>query len=140
LSDLIYTFDGPDDARLYLRQIGTLWAAWVVALVGLLIAHAFVLIVWGVVAVVGLLLLARPIQARAERVVPENQVEGGAVNTALRGGTTRDRALRELAYGTAPMRVALETAGLSQRWVVTRHLVVAVTLLGMAYVVFGPRP
>ena len=140
MSDLIYTFDGPDDAGTYLRQIGTLWTAWVVGLGGLLVTNAAVLVVWAIVAFVGLLVLARPLQARAEGVVPENQVEGGVVNTALRGGTTRDRALRELAYGTTPMRVALRMVGASERWVIMRHLVVAITILGMVYVIFGPRP
>ena len=136
----MYTFDGPSDAGTYLRQVGTLWAVWVVGLGGLLVTQAVILIAWAVVVFAALLLLARPIQARAEKAVPENQVEGGAVNTALRGGTTRDRALRELAYGTAPLRIALRTVGASERWVILRHVVVALTILGMVYVVFGPRP
>jgi len=140
LTELNYTFAGAQDARLYLRQIGTLWAVWVVGLFGLLLTDALLLIIWAVVIIGTLLILARPIQARAEEIVPKNEVEGGAVDTALRGGTTRDRALRELAYGTHPLRVALVTAGYSPRWVMARHFVVAMTILGLVYTVFGPRP
>ncbi len=140
MSNLVYTFDSPDDARTYMREVITLWVAWAVGLAGLLATNAGILAAWAVVTLVTLFLLARPIQRRAEQVVPVSQPEGGVVNTALRGGTTRDRALRELLYGTGPQRVALKMAGMSQRWVGLRHLVVALTFLGMAYVVFGPRP
>lgn len=140
MNELVYTFENQNDAGSYLRQIATLWTAWVVGLAGLLVTQAVVLVVWAVVVFVALFLLARPIQARAEAAVPENQVEGGVVNTALRGGTTRDRALRELAYGTAPLRVALRTVGRSERWVMVRHLVVALTILATLYVFFGTRP
>ncbi len=77
------------------------------------------------------------IQARSIRAVPENAVEGGALNTAFRGGTTRDRALRELLYGTAPLRIALSDLGLNPRWVVMRHLVVTLTIFAMVYIVLG---
>lgn len=140
MSELTYTFDGTEDARTYLREVSTLWVTWIVGLAGLLITHAVLLFVWAVVVLVSLFFVARPLQRRAEQAVPENQVEGGVVNTALRGGTTRDRALRDYFYGTAPLREALRMTGMSERWVVMRHLVIALTLLGLVYVVFGPRP
>ena len=140
MTDLTYAFDGPDDARSYLREASTVWVVWILALVGLMVTHAVVLAVWAVIGLTTLLIVARPLQRRAERLVPENKVEAGKVNTAMRGGTTRDRVLRELFYGTGPVRAALDTAGMSQRWVVIRHLVVALTILAMIYVVFGPRP
>ena len=140
MSESIYKFDGPDDARAYLREVSNVWVFWIVGLAGLMLTNAIVLIVWAVVVLVGLLFVTRPLQRRAEQLVPENKVEAGKVNTALRGATTRDRVLRELFYGTGPLRSALELAGISQRWVVVRHLVVALTLLALVYVVFGPRP
>jgi len=140
MTELIYTFETPNDAMVYLREVSTLWVIWIVGLAGLMVTHAVVLIVWAVVVLVSLYFAARPLQRRAEELVPENTVEGGKVNTALRGGTTRDRALRDYFYGTAPLEAALDAAGMSRRWVVIRHLIVALTLLALVYVVFGPRP
>ena len=140
MTEFTYTFDNRDDALTYLREVGALWIGWVVALFGLMLTNAGLLIVWGVASLVVLMLLARPLQRRAEKAVPENQVEGGAINTALRGGTTRDRVLRDLSYGAGPLRAALDTVGWSQRWVLARHVVVALSLLALAFVIFGPRP
>lgn len=140
MSELVYTFDGPEDARVYLREVSTVSVVWVIGLAGLLITQALLLIAWAVVVFVALFLAARPLQRRAEELVPDNTVEAGRVNTVLRGGTTRDRVLRDLFYGTKPLRTALAECGMSQRWIVLRHLVVALTILAMAYVVFGPRP
>ena len=140
MTDLTYTFDGEPDARRYLREIALLWSAWLVGLGGLLLSNAVVLLIWAVVTLTALVVLARPIQRRAEAIVPVNKVEGGKVDTVFRGGTTRDRAIRDLAYGTEPMRIALETVGYSQRWVLIRHFVLAMTLVGFFFVVFGPRP
>lgn len=140
MSDLTYTFDTESDARRYLREVGRLWAAWMVGLGGLLLTNALLLLGWAVVTLAALVVLARPIQRRAEALVPVNKVEGGKVDTIFRGGTTRDRAIRDLAYGTEPMRAALQTAGYSQHWVFARHFVLAMTLLGFIYVVAGPRP
>jgi hypothetical protein len=120
--------------------VSTVWVVWVLGLVGLLMTHAVVLIVWAVVVIAMLVFVARPLQRRAEQLVPENKVEGGKVNVAMRGGTTRDRAIRDLFYGTEPLRAAFATAGMSERWVVLRHLVVALTILALVYVVFGPTP
>ncbi len=140
MDELTFTFDNADDAWLYLREVSRLWVVWIFGLAGLMVTNALLLIVWAVVVLISLYFAARPLQLRAEEMVPENKVEAGKVNTALRGGTTRDRALRELLYGTEPLRSALSLAGLSERWVIMRHLMVALTLLALIYVVFGPRP
>ncbi len=140
MSDQVYTFNGAEDARVYLREVSTLWVVWIVGLAGLLVTHAVVLIVWGVAVFIALFFVARPLQRRAENMVPENKVEAGKVNTVMRGGTTRDRVLRDLFYGTGPLHAALDEYGMSRRWVVLRHLVIALTILAMVYVVFGPRP
>ena len=137
MAELRYEFQGRDDAARYLREVAVVWTVWIVGLIGILFTTSYVIVVWAVVLFAVLFLVARPIQARSIRVVPENAVEGGALNTALRGGTTRDRALRELLYGTAPLRVALAELGLNPRWVSMRHLVVTLTILAMVYIVFG---
>jgi len=133
-----YTFAGPDDARTYLREVGRLWTVWVVGLVAVLLAHGLPLLFLSVGLIAVLILLARPLLPRTEALVPLNSREGGAVESALRGGTTRDRVLRELAYGTAPLEAALRMAGLSPKWVAARHVVVATTLLGFVYVIVVP--
>jgi hypothetical protein len=138
MTDIEYTFSSPDDARSYLREIGLLWSAWVVGLFLVLFTNGATLLIVAVVLFAALLMLARPLLPRTEQLVPENKREGGAVETALRGGTTRDRVLRELAYGVAPMAAALQTAGLSSRWVAARHIVIALTLLAFVYVLVVP--
>jgi hypothetical protein len=140
MAELTYEFDSPDEALAYLREVSKLWVVWIVGLAGLMVTNAVLLIVWAVVVLVSLALAVRPLQRRAEELVPENTVEGGKVNTVLRGGTTRDRALRDYLYGTKPLESALEAAGVSRHWVMIRHVVVLLTLLSLVYVVFGPRP
>ena len=138
MSKIEYTFSSPADARDYLREVGLLWGVWVVGLVAVLFTHGITLLIVAAVLFTALLLLARPLLPRAEMLVPENKREGGALEAALRGGTTRDRVLRELAYGVAPVEAALQTAGLSSRWVAARHMVIALTLLAFVYVLVVP--
>lgn len=138
MSDVVYTFDGPADARSYLGEIGKLWTAWIVGLAAVMATDGVALLVIAVVLFGVLFYLSRPLLPRTEKLVPENKREGGAIEAALRGGTTRDRVLRELAYGVAPLEAALETAGLSPRWVAVRHLLIAVTVLAFIYVVVVP--
>lgn len=136
--DIEYAFSSPADARSYLREVGRLWAVWIVGLGLVLFTHGAALLISAAALLIFLLVLARPLLLRAEALVPENRREGGALDAAFRGGTTRDRALRELAYGVAPVSAALDAAGLSQRWVVLRHMVIALTLLALLYVVVLP--
>ncbi|MDX2342675.1 MAG: hypothetical protein QNL12_02505 [Acidimicrobiia bacterium] len=139
MNEIVYTFAGPHDARTYLRRVAILWSVWVVGLVVILLTHGVSLIFWSIGVLATIVLLARPLLTRAEALVPVNAREGNAALSALRGGTTRDRALRELAYGSEPVRAALDAAGLSRRWLFARHIVVAITLLGLVYVLFAPR-
>ncbi|MCP4305892.1 MAG: hypothetical protein GY926_08055 [bacterium] len=140
MEDIAYTFDGPEDARTYLRQVGLLWLVWVVGLTVVLVTSGPPLIWVSIGLIATLLLLARPLLTRSESLVPANAQEDNAAVSALRGGTTRDRVLRELAYGSKPVRAALASAGMSEKWLIARHFVVAATLLGLVYVLFGPRP
>ncbi len=139
LHDFAYTFDGAEDARTYLREIALLWSVWIVGMAAVLLSHGGALILWSVGLLILLLSLGRPLLTRAEELVPVNESEVKAVRNALRGGTTRDRVLRELAYGTRPVQAALAIAGLSRRWVVTRHVVVVLTILGLLFVLLAPR-
>lgn len=138
MNDIEYAFSSPADARSYLREVGKLWAVWIVGLAIVLFTHGTALLISAAALLIVLLVLARPLLPRAEALVPENHREGGTLDAALRGGTTRDRALRELAYGIAPLSAALDAAGLSQRWVLLRHIVIALTLLALLYVVVLP--
>lgn len=138
MNEIEYTFSGPDDARTYLREVARLWTVWVMGLVAVLLSHGLALVALSVGLIATLILLARPLLPRTEVLVPVNSKEGGAVESALRGGTTRDRVLRELAYGSAPVRAALETAGLSPRWIAARHLTIAITLLAFVVVIVVP--
>ncbi|MDJ0498796.1 MAG: hypothetical protein QNJ89_13265 [Acidimicrobiia bacterium] len=138
MSEIEYTFSSPDDARTYLREVGLLWGVWVIGLAAVLFTHGVAVLIVALVLFAALSILARPLLPRTEKLVPENKREGGAVETALRGGTTRDRVLRDLAYGAAPMQAALQTAGLSPLWVAARHLVIALTLLALVYVLVVP--
>ena len=128
MTEIEYAFDGPADARAYLREVGTLWAVWIVGLAAVMFTHGVTLIIVAAALLVSLLMLARPLLPRTEILVPENR----------RGGTTRDRVLRELAYGVAPMEAALDTAGYSPRWIVVRHLVIALTVLAFIGVIVVP--
>ena len=138
MDEIEYTFNGPGDARSYLREVGKLWGLWVVGLVAVLLSHGIALVVLSIGLLVSLMVLARPLLPRTEALVPVNRKEGGVVESALRGGTTRDRVLRDLAYGIAPIRAALAVAGLDPRWVLARHLVIAITLLAFAGVLVVP--
>jgi len=137
--DTVYTFDGAEDARTYLGEIALLWSVWIVGMAGVLLTHGGTLILWSIGLLILLLSLGRPLLTRTEALVPVNESEGNAARTVLRGGTTRDRVLRELAYGTRPMRAALAVAGLNRRWLVTRHMVIALTILGLILVLLAPR-
>ena len=138
MSEIEYTFSSPADARSYLREVGLLWGVWLVGLAAVLLTHGVTVLIVAAVLFPALLILARPLLPRTDKLVPENRKEGGVFETALRGGTTRDRVLRELAYGVAPMAAALEKAGLSSRWLAARHIVIALTLLAFIYVVVVP--
>ncbi len=136
MDDISYTFDGPVDARAYLREVGRVWVVWVVGLLAVLATHGTTLILISIGLIVMLLLLARPLLIRAENLVPVNKKEGNAAQIALRGGTTRDRVLREFAYGRTPIQAALTTAGFNRRWVLARDVVIAATIVGLVYVVW----
>jgi hypothetical protein len=133
LNQLTYTFEGREDADKYLRELSLLWAAWLVGLSGLVFTNPLVLVVWAVGIVGVLVVLSKPIQRRAERLVPEDKAEGGKLDTLYRGGTHRDRAIRDLAYGIEPLRAALRATGRSERWILLRYLIIGATIFAFIY-------
>lgn len=137
MEDVVYTFDGVADARAYLREIAVLWGLWVAGLVAILVTHGVLLVVLAVALLISLLVGALPLFVRVEKLVPVNRREGGRLTSTLRGGTTRDRVLRELAYGDQPVREALAAAQFSPAWIAIRHLMVAATVIVFVFVVFG---
>ncbi len=138
MDQIEYRFSDAQDARAYLREVARLWAVWIVGLAVIVLSHGTLLVVASISVLVGLIVLARPLLPRTEALVPVNRREGGAARAAFRGGTTRDRVLRDLAYGDEPMRAALARAELSSWWLAARHGVVAATLVAFVFVVLEP--
>ncbi len=130
---LEFTFDGPQDARTYLTEVGRLWAAWVLGMAALFLTSALALLLAGAAVIAALVALARPLQRRAEVIVPDSSSESGEGVRA--GRTDRDRALRALAYGETPLRTAVTLAGASAGWLVARRVVVVLTFVGVVGVV-----
>lgn len=117
-------------------QLVKLWGVWLAGLGVLFLASGWVLIVFGILLLVALPVLASPLMARAEVMFPEHEaVDRTSLGTATGRGTNRDRAVRQLVYGAAPVRAALSTIGASQAWVGLLYLGKGVTMAAFAYVV-----
>lgn len=131
-------FTDPADARAYLEDLGRLWVTWLVALVGLLVFDGVLLLLTALALVIAWLVLARPMQRRASRLVgDESEATAGGRQGATTRGRQRDRILRELTAGRAPLPAALEETGADPRWVYLRYVVITLTVLGFAYLVLG---
>lgn len=125
-----------EDARVYLGEVGRLWAAWMVGLAGLAFTDDWWLIASGVVVIAALLWLARPLQARAADLVPHDEPTGGKKSLVVARRTERDLALRNLSYGEAPLRKAIEMADAGSWWLGARRGVIALTIIAFVYVLF----
>jgi len=130
LRDVDWTFDDPDDAARYRRQVAMLWGAWIAAMAVLVVAEGWVLWVAAVAALVALVALSRPLQSRAAAIVPDDDLPKPGLSGIKR--SRRDRVLRELAYGEAPLRAS----GGGSMWVGARRLVVLLTFAGVAFVLY----
>jgi hypothetical protein len=130
MPDVAWTFDDPDDAARYRREVAMLWGAWIGAMVVLILAQGWVLWVAGATILVVLMMLSRPLQSRAATIVPEDETPKPGLSGIHR--SRKDRVLRELAYGEAPLRAS----GGGPAWVWGRRLVVAVTFAGVAFVLY----
>ncbi len=131
LPDQEWNFDGPDDAATYRRELIRLWSLWLVALTVLMFADGWMVFLAGAVALVGLILVGRPLQARAEAIVPDDDVPDATVAAAFQR-SRRDRILRELAYGEAP----LVASGAGPAWIWGRRVMVVVTFGAFAFVLY----
>jgi hypothetical protein len=129
-----WRFADEADAARYLAEVRRLWLAWLLGLAGLMFAEGWWVIVAGVVTVGLLLALARPLQARAAAIVPEDTLVGGKFNVVGKG-TARDRVLKQLAYGRAPLERAAEVAGRGGWLIGARAVMIGLTVLAFVYVV-----
>ena len=131
----VYQFIDGADAALYLRDVARLWAAWLLGLGVLMLTNGWFVVIGGVGVIGALLWLARPLQRRAETLVPDDKVYQKGI--LLPGkGTTRDRALKALAYGEAPLREAVRLAGQPGWWMQARLVMLGLTVLAFVAVIF----
>ena len=128
--DVEWSFNGPDDAAAYRSEVASLWGVWMVALTLLVFAAGWVVWVTGLGAMVGLVVLARPLQRRAALLVPDDVVPAAGAGAFRK--SKRDSVLRELAFGEAPLRAA----GCGPVWIWTRRFVVGATFAGFAFVLY----
>lgn len=133
-TDRDWGFADAADASAYLREVGVLWATWLIALVPLLISRGWLVLVFGAVVIAALIWAARPLQARAARLVPEDSVVGGRRSFLIGRSTERDVVLRQLAYGEAPLRRAVELTGSGRWWLTGRVVVVGMTVVAFVWV------
>ena len=89
-------------AAAYRSEVGILWGVWMVALALLVFAAGWIVWVAGLAALVGLVVLARPLQRRAALIVPDDTVPAAGPGAFRK--SERDGVLRELAFGEAPLR------------------------------------
>jgi hypothetical protein len=109
---------------------------WLIGLAILFLTSGWMLIVFGILLLIALPVLAAPLMARAEVMVPDSEVAEAAAGAEATGrGTKRERAVRQLVYGAAPLRAALSTIGASQAWVGLLYLGIGVTIVAFGYVV-----
>jgi hypothetical protein len=134
-AEIDWGFEGADDARRYLGEVARLWGAWIAGLVGLVAVNNLAVVAVGVVVIGLLLWLARPLQVRAAKVVPEDTLVGGRFGVVGKG-TVRDRVLRQFAYGDQPLRQAVDLSGASSLWLWARQGVVAATIIAFVAVLF----
>lgn len=137
IDGLDFDFDDEQDARAYLRELGKLWVTWLIGLAALFLTSAIIVLVAGFAVIAALLLLARPLQRRAEMVVPADPVI-----PATRGGrfahrsTQRDKVLRALVYGAGPISDAVKMSGATHLWLFGRRFVLAATFTALFGVIF----
>jgi hypothetical protein len=133
--EIQWSFADPADARSYLLQLAKLWAMWLIGLAVLFSTSGWMLIVFGVLLLVALPVLAKPLVTRAEAMFPDHEtVDTGAGAMGTGRGTNRDVAVRQLVYGAAPVRAALSAIGASQAWVGLLYLGIGVTIVAFGYV------
>jgi hypothetical protein len=139
-----WEFTDAADAASYLREVGVLWTTWLVGLVALVAGSGLLVVVLGVLVIAALLWVARPLQARAANLVPEDSVTGGKRSILAGRNTERDLVLRQLAYGDAPLSAAIAVSGSGRWWLTARRVLVGLTIVAFVFVLItltlGPTP
>ena len=130
-----YTFADQADARSYLTDVTRLWIAWLIALALLMTTNGLVLVVVGFAVVAGWVILGRPIQRRAEAMVPDDPVPDETPAEAAQRRRVRDRVVKQLTFGAEPLEAALEAAGLDRRIAWLRWVMIAATVLAFWLVI-----
>jgi hypothetical protein len=118
-------FADETDARAYLGEVARLWGAWAVGLTLLLALQGGWVLLVALLLAAAMVWLGQPIQRRARALD----------HASSRGGRAGDDAARELAYGEAPLRAALDLTGASPNWVWARRALVIATIAGFVIVV-----
>ncbi len=126
--DATWTFDDDDDAVAFRRELAALWTAWLVAIGAVALASNLVVWLVGIAALGLVVFLLRPLQARAAAAVGDGDDSAEAKSRA----SDRDRALRQLVFGDDALRAS--QAG--PAWLVTRWIVVVLTLAAAAFVLY----
>ncbi|MBT8197935.1 MAG: hypothetical protein KJO84_05475 [Acidimicrobiia bacterium] len=136
-SNELPVFTSTDDAELFLVERLKLWAVWVIALALLVSLTGWWLLGAAILVLVNLGALARPLHARAERLVPDDEQVGGAIQTMFGRGTRRDRLARTIMYGAGPLGEALEMTGRSRLWLAVHWGAVGLTVAAFVLVFIG---
>ncbi len=139
-----WEFTDAADAASYLREVGVLWTTWLIGLVALVAGSGLLVVALGVLVIAALLWVARPLQARAAKLVPEDSVTGGKRSLLVGRNTERDIVLRQLAYGDAPLSAAIAVSGAGRWWLTARWVLVSLTIVAFVFVLvtltLGPTP
>lgn len=130
-------FTDAADASRYLAEIARIWIVWIAALALLLVMQQWwALLLIGVGLLAAMVVLGRPLQARAAAVPGSEEQVGTKRQVAMGRGRRADDAFRQLLYGEGPLREALVLAGLPSSLVWVRRFVVVITLAAFAWVMF----
>jgi hypothetical protein len=124
IPDIEWQFAGPDDEARYRTEVSKIWSAWLVALVALVFGTGWIVTIVGLVVLGVIVVLIRPLQQRAADLVPD---DGSGADAAA-----RDRALRDLVFSEAPLKVANS----GPAWLWARRSVVVLTGLAVALAVY----
>jgi hypothetical protein len=129
-------FTDAADARGYLNETGRLWTAWLVVLASQLALDGIWLVVSAVALLAAWLVLGRPLQRRAAALVDDESEDATEDRqTAAARGKQRDRIMRELIIGQAPLEAALAINGSSPRWAYARIVVIALTIAAFVVII-----
>ena len=125
-------FEDAADARKYLAEVGRLWAVWVGGLGALALSRGGVAFLIGGALLLVMFVLMKPLQQRVQtRFGTDSAARKSEPRRTL---SARDKALRQLTYGSGPFAEALSKGGLPSALKVLPWLVIGATLVAGAFV------